>query len=182
MPRGPSDLRPGTAIEMQVAARDFGRARGALEPRVAASEVTCFPFLAGLRDAAVSGARARISVNTGDRRANGDIYHSSRRRRGKGLTPHPRTGWAGIPHIKSWCLSRMATRSRSGPGRRPSRRPVSSARPTSPMGSVTRASPQVAAGLEGDTVKAALLAPDDGWQRDHFTPGREKIRKRLLFR
>ncbi len=104
------------------AALDFvGRARGeAFELRVAAYEFTYFPFLAALRDAAISGAKVRISVKTGDRRANGDIYQDETSLANwaamldpdlklpsmarKGLTLHPRTWWAGIPHNKFMVL------------------------------------------------------------------------------
>jgi phosphatidylserine/phosphatidylglycerophosphate/cardiolipin synthase-like enzyme len=34
----------------------------------------------------------------------------------------------------------------------------------------------------GSAREAALLTPDDSWQTDHFLPGRQKFRKRELFR
>ena len=41
---------------------------------------------------------------------------------------------------------------------------------------------KVAAAGEGSATEAALLTPDDSWQQDHFRPGRQKYRKRELFR
>ncbi len=102
---------------LEAALEFIGRATGpGFELKVAAYEFSYFPILAALRDAALRGARVRISVKTGDRRANGDIYQDETSLSNweamldqdlklpsmsrKGLTLHPRTWWAGIPHNK----------------------------------------------------------------------------------
>lgn len=110
------------------AALDFiGRATGPrFELKVAAYEFTYFPFLVALGEAALRGAKVKISVKTGDRRSNGDIYQDDtsvgnwiamlderlKDRLGavlpsmsrKGLTLYPRTWWSGIPHNKFMVL------------------------------------------------------------------------------
>lgn len=108
---------------LEAALAFIGRAKGGrFELRVAAYEFTYRPILAALRNAALSGAKVRVSVATGYRRGNGDIYQDSttlqnwqailgQGREGpgafdlsamarKGLTLHPRTRAAGIPHNK----------------------------------------------------------------------------------